>query len=102
MVIDTVVCLTLAKWETVSGQFGGYLTSVFGFTNSGSVTVSAGASSEGELSIRGGTVTNAKTIQVVANGQSHVFGVITAAHIRRTAQAGLSPPRAGSQCSIYA
>src|SRR5215472_474588 len=22
----TVVCLTLAKWETVSGQFGGYLT----------------------------------------------------------------------------
>src|SRR5262249_45531796 len=22
-----VVCLTLAKWETVSGQFGGYLTS---------------------------------------------------------------------------
>jgi len=21
-----VVCLTLAKWETVSGQFGGYLT----------------------------------------------------------------------------
>jgi hypothetical protein len=27
LVIDTVVCLTLAKWETVSGQFGGYLTS---------------------------------------------------------------------------
>jgi hypothetical protein len=25
LVIDTVVCLTLAKWETVSGQFGGYL-----------------------------------------------------------------------------
>jgi hypothetical protein len=25
MLIDTVVCLTLAKWETVSGQFGGYL-----------------------------------------------------------------------------
>jgi hypothetical protein len=24
LVIDTVVCLTLAKWETVSGQFGGY------------------------------------------------------------------------------
>jgi hypothetical protein len=23
--IDTVVCLTLAKWETVSGRFGGYL-----------------------------------------------------------------------------
>ena len=23
--MDTVVCLTLAKWETVSGQFGGYL-----------------------------------------------------------------------------
>ena len=21
---STVVCLTLAKWETVSGQFGGY------------------------------------------------------------------------------
>ena len=26
LVIDTVVCLTLAKWETVSGHFGGYLT----------------------------------------------------------------------------
>ena len=26
LIIDTVVCLTLAKWETVSGQFGGYLT----------------------------------------------------------------------------
>src|SRR5262249_42720210 len=26
LVIDTVVCLTLAKWETVSGQFRGYLT----------------------------------------------------------------------------
>jgi hypothetical protein len=25
LVIDTVVCLTPAKWETVSGQFGGYL-----------------------------------------------------------------------------
>ena len=25
LVIDTLVCLTLAKWETVSGQFGGYL-----------------------------------------------------------------------------
>jgi hypothetical protein len=23
--MDTVVCLTLGKWETVSGQFGGYL-----------------------------------------------------------------------------
>ena len=40
------------------------------FTNSGAVTVSASASSEGELVISGGTVTNAKTIQVVANGQS--------------------------------
>jgi hypothetical protein len=26
LVIDTVVCLTLDKWETVTGQFGGYLT----------------------------------------------------------------------------
>src|SRR5262249_12315423 len=26
LVIDTVVCLTLANWETVSGQCGGYLT----------------------------------------------------------------------------
>src|SRR5262249_50548642 len=25
LVIDTVLCLTLAKWETVSGQFGGYV-----------------------------------------------------------------------------
>jgi hypothetical protein len=24
VLIDTVVCLTLAKWETVSGRFGGY------------------------------------------------------------------------------
>src|SRR6266511_1393236 len=29
LVIDTVVCLTLAKWETVSGQFGGYLKKPF-------------------------------------------------------------------------
>jgi hypothetical protein len=28
LVIDTVVCLTLAKWETVSGQFGGYLNEI--------------------------------------------------------------------------
>ncbi len=27
LVMDTVVCLTLAKWETVSGHFGGYLMS---------------------------------------------------------------------------
>ena len=26
LLIDTVVCLTLAKWETVSGRFGGYFT----------------------------------------------------------------------------
>src|SRR5215831_19833281 len=25
LLIDTVVCLTLAKWETVSGRFGGYI-----------------------------------------------------------------------------
>ena len=30
LVIDTVVCLTLAKWETVSGQFGGYLSGTSG------------------------------------------------------------------------
>jgi hypothetical protein len=28
LVIDTVVCLTLDKWETVSGQFGGYLMTI--------------------------------------------------------------------------
>ena len=28
--MNTVVCLTLAKWETVSGQFGGYLTDEVG------------------------------------------------------------------------
>jgi hypothetical protein len=33
LVIDTVVCLTLAKWETVSGQFGGYLTPFFWTTS---------------------------------------------------------------------
>src|SRR5262245_51713485 len=35
LVIDTVVCLTLAKWETVSGQFGGYLIMVFPIPMSG-------------------------------------------------------------------
>ena len=29
LVIDTVACLTLAKWETVSGQFGGHLIIAF-------------------------------------------------------------------------
>jgi hypothetical protein len=29
LVIDTVVCLTLDKWETVSGQFGGYLIAAY-------------------------------------------------------------------------
>jgi len=29
LLIDTVVCLTLAKWETVSGRFGGYLIGKF-------------------------------------------------------------------------
>src|SRR5215813_3513603 len=29
LLIDTVVCLTLAKWETVSGRFGGYLMFAF-------------------------------------------------------------------------
>src|SRR6516165_10695193 len=29
LLIDTVVCLTLAKWETVSGRFGGYLRTRF-------------------------------------------------------------------------
>ena|SRR3974390_3434135 len=28
LVIATVVCLTLVKWETVSGRFGGYLTNI--------------------------------------------------------------------------
>src|SRR5215472_19180926 len=28
LLIDTVVCLTLAKWETVSGRFGGYFKSM--------------------------------------------------------------------------
>jgi hypothetical protein len=30
LVINTVVCLTLAKWETVSGRFGGYLIRLHG------------------------------------------------------------------------
>jgi hypothetical protein len=30
LLIDTVVCLTLAKWETVSGRFGGYLRKLLG------------------------------------------------------------------------
>jgi hypothetical protein len=63
------------------------------FTNSGSVTVSAGASSEGELFISGGTVTNAKTIQVVANGQSHVEGFISANTINNS---GLMAASAGA------
>src|SRR5215831_497824 len=28
LLIDTFVCLTLAKWETVSGRFGGYLRTI--------------------------------------------------------------------------
>ena len=28
LVIETVVCLTLTKWETVSGRFGGYLSGI--------------------------------------------------------------------------
>jgi hypothetical protein len=31
LVMDTVVCLTLDKWETVSGQFGGYLTRLYAY-----------------------------------------------------------------------
>src|SRR5215831_8207505 len=34
LLIDTVVCLTLAKWETVSGRFGGYFTNALGLFNS--------------------------------------------------------------------
>ena len=30
LVIDTVVSLTLSKWETVSGQFGGNLSGYIG------------------------------------------------------------------------
>ena len=33
LVIDTVVSLTLAKWETLSGQFGGNLTRSTGFNH---------------------------------------------------------------------
>ena len=29
MIIDTVVSLTLDKWETVSGRFRGYLSTVY-------------------------------------------------------------------------
>jgi hypothetical protein len=39
LVINTVVCLTLAKWETVSGQFGGYLTPASGKADRGSQTM---------------------------------------------------------------
>ena len=68
------------------------------FTNSGSVTVSASASSEGELIISGGTVTNAKTIQVVANGQSHVFGQILADTINNS---GLMAASAGADSTAF-
>ncbi len=33
-VIDTIVSLTLAKWETVFGRFGGYLTRLWSLTTS--------------------------------------------------------------------
>jgi hypothetical protein len=33
LLIDTVVCLTLAKWEPVSGRFGGYLRDEFNVTD---------------------------------------------------------------------
>ena len=39
LVIDTVVCLTLDKWETVSGQFGGYLSGLRGPLNATLVTI---------------------------------------------------------------
>jgi hypothetical protein len=35
LIIDTVVCLTLAKWETVSGQFGGYFRAIVTGFNAG-------------------------------------------------------------------
>jgi hypothetical protein len=34
LVIETIVCLTLAKWETVSGQFGGYFSKAESHLNS--------------------------------------------------------------------
>ena len=37
LLIDTVVCLTLAKWETVSGRFGGYLSDELGAAKLGVV-----------------------------------------------------------------
>jgi hypothetical protein len=40
LVIDTVVCLTLAKWETVSGQFGGYLTQLRAPLGAASIEIS--------------------------------------------------------------
>src|SRR6266568_683899 len=44
LLIDTVVCLTLAKWETVSGRFGGYFTNTF-------LSLGQNRSSGGDLSI---------------------------------------------------
>ena len=37
LVIDTVVSLTLSKWETVSGQFGGNLKDCFGGISRGDI-----------------------------------------------------------------
>jgi hypothetical protein len=37
----TVVCLTLAKWEIVSGQFGGYLTLRFQGEDIGDATTAS-------------------------------------------------------------
>src|SRR3974390_3623266 len=45
LVIDTIVCLTLTKWEAVSGQFGGSLRWRHGDTNSYSDQRSGGSHS---------------------------------------------------------
>jgi hypothetical protein len=47
LLIDTVVCLTLAKWETVSGRFGGYLNPSVSFSDQILVLIASAAGSVG-------------------------------------------------------
>jgi hypothetical protein len=62
LVIDTVVCLTLAKWETVSGQFGGYL------MNSQTFTAPAGGFLAGDT-----FTTSNPNVQMVKVGANYLF-----------------------------
>jgi len=61
LLIDTVVCLTLAKWETVSGRFGGYLTFLWGTTSEKCEVAHTSPPIGPAKSVRTGTRTGTRT-----------------------------------------